>query len=237
MIDTHCHLLPGIDDGPREMTQALELAAGLARVGVRRVICTPHFSRRYPTSYERAVAQLEALALHLREAGIGLELGLGAELNAAMALEAPDAELRRRRIAPRHVLVELTRETPGTAVELICDRLERLGLAPVLAHPERSPAVRDQPHLLDAARDRGALIQVVAPSLAGEPGSGRARAAWRLLRSGRVDLLASDSHRPAHAERLRSVLELIRRELGEATLAELTDLNAQRMLAAEEGTE
>lgn len=236
MIDTHCHLLPGVDDGPRTITQALELAAGLARVGVHRVVCTPHFSRRFSADHARASAQRDELAARLREAGIELELELAAELTAAMALEASEEDLWPRRIGPRHLLVELTRETPAAALELVEERLAKLGLTPVLAHPERCPAVRDQPHLLDAARARGALVQVVAPSIAGAPDSARAQAAWRLLRSGRVDLLASDSHRPAHAERLRSALGNLRRELGETALVELTEAGPKRLLSAEART-
>lgn len=230
MIDTHCHLLPGIDDGPRDRAQALQLAAGLSRVGVSQVVCTPHFSRRFPTDHERALDLADELVAELRTAGIELQLAVAAELSPAMALEASDTELQQRRIGSRHVLVELVRETPVAVVGLIGDRLADLGLAPILAHPERCPAVRDQPHLLDAARARGALVQVVAPSLAAEPHSATTRSAWRLVRSGRVDLLASDSHRPAHAGRLRGALAKVGAELGAATVDALVRSNPQRLL-------
>ena len=75
--------------------------------------------------------------------------------------------------------------------------LERLAagrLVPIFAHPERCRAVQHDPSLLDGARSRGALVQVVAPSLAGRWGDAVWRAAWLLVETGVADLLASDAH-------------------------------------------
>ncbi|HZC28110.1 MAG TPA: CpsB/CapC family capsule biosynthesis tyrosine phosphatase, partial [Gaiellaceae bacterium] len=61
MIDTHCHLLPGLDDGPQRAVESVELARALARAGVQHVVCTPHVSRRYPTRPREAHERLEAV--------------------------------------------------------------------------------------------------------------------------------------------------------------------------------
>jgi len=224
VIDTHCHLLPGIDDGPRDAADAVALARQLADAGVRDAVCTPHFSLRYPTRHEDAAARLETLRGALADAGTPLRLGVAAEVSPEHALAAPDEALRERRLGPRHLLVELEPETPSGALELTLDRLDALGLVPVLAHPERCRAVRERPALLDDARAGGALVQVVAPSLAGRWGDEVAAAAWSLLADGRVDLVASDAHRArSGGSHLAHALQMLQARFGAAAVAELTE--------------
>jgi protein-tyrosine phosphatase len=127
-------------------------------------------------------------------------------------------------LGDRRVLVEVNRDTPAGFLELLLDRLGELELRLVLAHPERCPALHSQPHLIDHARSRGTLVQVVAPSLVGRWGETAAQAAWRLLESGRVDILASDAHRPSHSRfSLRQALPVLAQRLGATRLRMLTE--------------
>jgi protein-tyrosine phosphatase len=230
VIDTHCHLLPGIDDGPKTAVESVALARGLHQAGVRTVVCTPHLSRRFPTVYGSARTAFGSFAERLERAGVPLRLALAAELSSAAAVQAPANELRRRQLGNGYLLVELESGTAAGVVEVVVSHLSQLGLTPVFAHPERCRAVRAQPRVLDTARKAGALVQVVAPSLVGRSGDEAAAAAWRLLESGRVDLLASDSHRPAHAHRLERALAMVSERLGRSALAELTETNPARMI-------
>jgi protein-tyrosine phosphatase len=224
VIDTHCHLLPGIDDGPRDEDAALELARQLARDGVRTIVCTPHCSRRFPTDHDAAGERLEAVRAQLAAADVELRLELAAELSPAYALELPLDELSRRSIAGRFALVELHADTPVLFIRTAARRLAEGGLTAVFAHPERSRAIRRTPAVLAAARDEGSLFQVVAPSLVGRWGEDVRSAAWRLLESGRVDLLASDAHR-AHGDGslLRAARAHVERRLGAAAVRDLTE--------------
>jgi protein-tyrosine phosphatase len=232
VIDTHCHLLPGLDDGPRRLQESVALARQLVECGVRHVICTPHFTRRYPTDHRTAARRLDELRTVLDESGVPLKLGLAAEIGSAVAVQASRSELAQRRLGDRHLLVELERETPAGVVEPILARLAQLGCTPVLAHPERCANVRHRVSVIDDARRRGALIQVVAPSLVGRWGKEVERSAWGLLDSGRVDILASDSHRPRHGhDHLKTALALVAKRLGAEALQELTVLRPARILA------
>ncbi len=230
MIDTHCHLLPGVDDGTRSSSEAVALAGELRDAGVTTVVCTPHYSRRFPTDFAVARERLGELEQALSAAEIALELRLAAELSPAFALSLDPAALGQVTIGPRYVLVELEPATPAIAVQTIFEHLEAHDFLPVFAHPERCRSVVQDLSTLVAARDAGALVQVVATSVAGSWGRSVERAALGLLEAGRVDLLGSDSHRPGRtSRRLRDVLQLLGRRWGQDAVRRLT-VDAPRAL-------
>ncbi len=231
MIDTHCHLLTGLDDGPRSFNDSIRMARHLSATGVELVVCTPHFNARFPTPVETAVAALKRLGDALSTLEICLGLRLAAELDPASAIDASPAEIRNRRLAPGRVLVELVPGTTPKRIERIVERLAELDLAPVFAHPERCRAVQQQPGLLDGARSDGALIQVVASSLLPATSAAVGRTAWAMIETGRVDLVASDAHRPDSARLdLGQLREEIARRYGAPTAAELLSQAPARLL-------
>jgi protein-tyrosine phosphatase len=233
VIDTHCHLLPGLDDGTRSLGEAVALATELRDAGVTTVLCTPHLSRRFPTDLTVARERLTALVSELAAAAIALELRLAAELSPAFAVSLDAAALAEATIGGRYVLVELEPATPASAVETIFEHLQARSLKPVFAHPERCRSIAQDPRTLVAARESGALVQIVATSVAGSWGRAVERAALGLLEAGRVDLLGSDSHRPGRAgRRLRDVLQLLTRRWGDDVVRQLTVDGPRAVLGA-----
>lgn len=224
MIDTHCHLLPELDDGPPTLDDALALAAVLHQQGVRTVLCTPHLSRRYPTRGDQAEQAARALRTRLRSRGIALEVQVAAEVADDVAVSAPLEELQRRSVAGRYLLVEVLPATPAAFFALATTRLARAGLATIFAHPERSRAVQRDVQVLDDVRASGALVQVVAPSIVGRWGRAIEAAAWSLLESDRVDLIGSDAHgverRRCHLQR---AVKRVAERIGVDAAAELTE--------------
>jgi protein-tyrosine phosphatase len=232
VIDTHCHLLHSLDDGPKTEDDSVELARQLAKAGVRAVICTPHFSRRFRTELRPALQRITQLERLLLEAPIALALTLAAEVSPAFAVSEPMEELLPRTMGGRFLLVELEPDTPAAFLETAVDRLAGERLSPVFAHPERCRSVREQPRLLEEARAAGALIQVVAPSLTGRWGKDVGVAAWKLLDAGVVDLLGSDSHRPAETKtHLEVAAAEVEARYGREVLAELTEREPLRLLS------
>jgi protein-tyrosine phosphatase len=234
VIDTHCHLLPGVDDGPRDEREALALAARLVSEGVTRVLCTPHYSRLFVTLHEDAVERRRALQARLDALGIALETAVAAEIGPELAVSEPLEEIRRRSVAGRFTLIELLPDSPAGFLPLIQDRLASSGLVPIYAHPERCRALQRNPGLLDGVRRDGALVQVVAPSLIGRWGSDVEAAAWRLVDTGRADLLGSDAHGSKRRRpHLREACVLIAERLGLELVVELTERRPARVLAGQ----
>ena len=193
------------------MRESVELARQLAAAGVTAAVCTPHFSRRYPTPHRVARDRLAELDGLLLEAAIRVSLAVAAEVSPTLAVSSPARELVARSIGGRFLLVELERDTPAVFLDTALDQLAPMGLRPVFAHPERCRALRGRPRVLEEARAGGAVVQIVAPSLTGRWGDEIALAAWRLLDAGVVDLLGSDSHRPSpsltHLERAAALVD------------------------------
>jgi protein-tyrosine phosphatase len=224
LIDTHCHLLPRLDDGPGSDAEAVDLARRLSAEGTRHVLCTPHFSNLFPTAHGDAVQRLRGLLPLLEAAGVRLELSLAAEIGPGFAASAPIEALLERTIGGRFALVEVLPDTPPTALVAIRERFAEAGVGMILGHPERCRALHRHPAILDRLREEGALLQVVAPSLLGRWGRQVEAAAWRLVDTGRADLLGSDAHgMKRRRPHLREACELIERRLGGSVVAALTE--------------
>lgn len=231
MIDTHCHLLAGLDDGPRSFNDSIRMARRLAETGVDLAVCTPHYNARFPTPVAAAAVRFERLADALVTLEIPLGVRLAAELDPDTATRAPAGEIRSRRLASRFVLVELVPATTAAEIERVIARLGELELAPVFAHPERCRAVQKQPGLLDGARSDGALVQVVASSLIPTASGTAAATGWALLEAGRADLVASDAHRPESGRiQLGTLRDEIARRYGAEAAANLLTNAPGRLL-------
>jgi protein-tyrosine phosphatase len=202
VIDLHSHILPGLDDGARDLEEAMEIARSAVADGISVIAATPHVREDYPTTsraMENGVAHLTAA---LDRAGIELVLLPGGEL----ALEqfdrlSPD-ELRRFGLGgnPAYLLVETPYfEWPLSFGDVIF-RLAAAGFTPVIAHPERNAVVQHDLEPVAWLVRAGALVQVTAASLDGRLGSRTRACARRLLDAELVHLLGSDAHSPGLRE-------------------------------------
>jgi len=198
VIDLHCHVLPGVDDGVRSLDEAVELARAAAAEGVTAIAATPHVRDDYPTTadaMEDAVAHVnDALA----EKGIDVRVLPGGELALGRAAALDDAELRRFGLGgnPNLVLVEFPYYGwPLELGELVVE-LRTRGIVPLIAHPERSADAREHPERLRPLVLGGAFVQVTAASLDGRLGRTAQAGALRLLELELVHVIASDAHHP-----------------------------------------
>lgn len=222
LVDLHCHLIPGVDDGPATLEDALALARAMAAQGIAVAAATSHVDARHPNTAASLGGGRGALVGALAREGIALEVVAGAEIEASLSTTLCDEELAGLTLGGGPWLVI---ETPQFAYPTGLDgtiaTLRARGFEVVLAHPERSEHVRREPRLLEGAVRAGALAQINADSLVGDRGRARTGAAWRFIESGLGHLLASDAHsvggrRPLLAQARRAVAERVGEEAAES---------------------
>lgn len=190
MIDLHCHLLPGVDDGARSIDQAVAVLRRMAADGIREIALTPHLEASRVTEGPPP-AHDEAYAILSREAPSEVRLVRGAEVMLDRALTPRAVATRRITLGgTRFILVEFTRGVAAQSATTALAQLLKSGLTPLVAHPERYPAC--SPAIVQRWRDMGARTQVDANTIFMPTGRGdRAR---RLLAEGLADILAADNH-------------------------------------------
>jgi protein-tyrosine phosphatase len=197
-VDIHAHLLPGIDDGPRDLSSAVDMARAAAAASTITIAATPHLRIDFPNVKVGELAdRCVALRDVIRREQIPLRIVSGAEASLSWALEASDDELTLASYDQRGT--DLLIETPGE-VAAIGERLYGLRYRRfriTLAHPERSRHFQRDPKALQRLRDEGILLQVNAESLLFPRRSATRKLAGYLCREGLAHVLASDGHRAA----------------------------------------
>jgi len=198
MLDLHCHLLPGIDDGATDPAMALEMARIAADDGIRTVACTPHI---YPGMYENtgdgiraAIATLQAT---LDAEGIPLRLVQGADVHIDPGLVDG---IRAGRVptlnGSRYLLLEPPHHVAPPRFEQEIFQLMVAGIVPVITHPERLHWIEDNYAMFERLVRGGALMQVTAGAVTGRFGHRPQYWAHRMLAEGLVHILATDAHHP-----------------------------------------
>ena len=198
MIDLHSHLLPGLDDGARDLGESVAIARAMVDDGVRTVAATPHVRHDYPTSADAMEAALVLVRDAVVAAGWPLEVLGGGEiaLDALSAL-APGARARFGLGGnARLLLLEVPYEGWPIGLSQTVFELSVEGVVAVIAHPERNPEVQQRPDLLADVVRVGGVVQLTAASIDGRLGRAAARCARRLLELELAHLVASDAHAP-----------------------------------------
>jgi protein-tyrosine phosphatase len=201
MIDLHCHVLPGIDDGPATLEGAVALARLAAAGGTRVLVATPHVNSRYRNDAATIAVRVAELnerlaAEEVRTAdGHPLEVRTGAEIAVTMLPELDDAELSGLTLGGGPWLLVEPPFTPvAPHLDAILTGLLRSGRRVVLAHPERCPAFQRDHSALQRLVAGGMLTSVTAGSFAGQFGGEARRLACALAHEGLLHNVASDAH-------------------------------------------
>jgi len=223
VIDLHCHILPGIDDGAQSMQEALDMCRMAEADGITTIVATPHYQ---PVSCPWAATELNervaSLQDTLRMAGIALTILPGAEL--PLFPELPgllknDPYLTINRSS--YFLVEFRPHAiPANAMPFLIT-LIKSGLVPVIAHPERCDWFARHPDFFDELLGLGALFQLTAGSILGEFGTGVQEFSLGLIRKGMIHVIASDGHNrsdrpPLLAQAVTMVADLVGTACAEA---------------------
>ena len=220
MIDLHNHLLPGIDDGAKQVEETLEFLRLARRDGITSVTATPHMK---PGVYDNTRASIMAAIEKVREAARGDEAGEVALLPGAEVYFTADVADRFRRgelmtvaDAGRYLLLELPYQQIPMRVDDTIFQLRLAGVTPIMAHPERVAYYLEDFDRVEASVRLGALTQVTGASITGRFGSKAREFALRMLERDLIHILASDSHdvryRPPTLSEARVVVARMRGE-------------------------
>lgn len=234
MIDLHCHLHFGVDDGPKDERDALALARGLVDAGVTTVATTSHVRPDKGWRNTRAVQETlaERLDALLDGAGVALRRVRAAEHYLDVELLGPDLE---ERAVPygdsRTILVELPYQGAPPDLLSLLFQIRRRGYFVLLAHLERYAYVVDDDGMLDRITSAGHLVQVNLGSLAGAYTSAHKKAAWKLVDQGLASVASSDCH---HVDDVKTYLrdgrKLLEKRIGASKAQRLLVENPQKIL-------
>jgi protein-tyrosine phosphatase len=231
MIDLHCHLLPGIDDGPETLEESLELCRIAVSDGITRAIVTPHIHPgRWSNTRESIERDCASLRAELDQREIPLRLGFAAEVRLT---DEVMGQVEREEIpfygevdGYRIMLLEFPHGHVIPGSEQLVAWLMRRNVRPMIAHPERNRQVMRDPGLLQPFLDAGCWLQITGGSVLGQFGERAQYISRQLLLDDQVAVVASDGHnRKARQPVLRHAFIRIAADYGQERAARLMQDN------------
>ena len=221
MIDLHCHILPGVDDGAAIWEIAFEMCRMAAADGIRHIVATPHANFEYP--YDRA--QHLVLLEELRTGSQGIvELSLGCDFHLSYE------NLQQVRASPetytisntKYLLVELSDFAVPSSMGRVFMDLCSAGLRPIITHPERNPFLQRKPEMVLEWVKQGCLTQLTANAITGFWGPQATKTARWLLDHDAAHVVSSDAHNASsRAPVLSPAVKLLHKWVGEERTRQL----------------
>ncbi len=195
-VDIHCHLLPGLDDGPAVLDEALAMAEMAVADGIGTIIATPHqlgnFARNAGTTIRLAAGKFQQL-LDQRRVPLRVLPGADVRIEPDLVRKIRSGEVLTLGDRRRHMLLELPHDV-YVPLDRLLTELKSAGLIGVLSHPERNRGLLNQPGVLRPLVERGCLLQVTAASLTGSFGSAVRTFSEALIEQGLVHFVSTDAH-------------------------------------------
>ena len=238
MIDIHCHILPGIDDGSADMDESLAMAHIAANSGTREIIATPHFRGE-----EQGLAQLPKILSRYRHFARALartEIPITVYPGAEILCLPQTPRLARQRELPtladtNYLLVEFYFDESAEYMDGILRQIHDCGYRLVVAHPERYSAIQRDPALAERWSRLGHCLQINKGSLLGAFGDRVQCTATALLEDGSARLIASDAHGIARRTTdMRPLRQWLGRECPAEIAAILLEENPRRLIRGED---
>ena len=222
MIDIHTHILPNVDDGATSTGESLQMIERMERDGVTHIVATPHCNQNAPLFREDIkprVEELNALLVSLKSQATvlaGSEISLFSDADFRAHYES--GEFCHLGDTPLYSLIEFpwsNEEVPKNALETIDWMISR-GTTPIIAHPERTPFLRESPRFIQELVSRGAILQLTSDSVCGFGSTQSKTMSEMILRAFEPVVLASDSHNLERCSRLSAGYDQVAQKFGSA---------------------
>lgn len=195
MIDIHSHILPGVDDGAKNLKESIEMAKVAVKEGITKIVASPHhYTSRFYNPKEEIIPKVEHLNQALQKEDIPLEVLVGQEVRIGDWIN----EYKNDQIATInndiYVLIEFPSNHVPRYAEQLFYEIQMVGLIPIVVHPERNSQIIEQPEKLYSLIEKGAISQVTAASVAGYFGKKIQKFSFQLIESNLTHIVASDAH-------------------------------------------
>lgn len=197
MIDVHSHILPGIDDGPKDPKESILIIKGLSEIGFKTMVLTPHLDPvRLEDETEAINKRYEEFGKIASESGITAPLFLGSEIvfEPSFMKSDPKPPLAFEIKGKRYQLIELLPVIHPVAFEIYSDYVKKHGLIPIIAHAERLQRLESDNKLKSKLKEMGFLFQVNVTSFANRIKKEFHENAKNLLKENAIDIMATDCH-------------------------------------------
>lgn len=214
IIDIHCHILPGVDDGARNMEEAEKLLRMQKRMGVHRIVLTPHYA---PGMFTPSVSQIHTSFHELKPVAqkMGVQLFLGREYHVSLGFESDVLNCQLPTIADTsYVLIEFSRKNSYYTIRNVAERMLQQRYLPVIAHIERYPCLRMMKHVEELCC-MGVFLQLNAGTVITRREKEDREYCWKLMKQELIHFIASDAHRiNTRKPNLGKCYELVKKKMG-----------------------
>lgn len=197
MIDLHCHILPGIDDGAKDMKDSIDIAREAVAEGITHILATPHYKNGHWDNEKKDILTLvEELQEELDARDIPLTIFPGQEvrINGELFEDLTEDKIQFIDEGKQYVLIEFPTPSIPAYTESLFFELQKKGITPVIVHPERNHAVLKDPNVLLPFIEKGVLAQLTAASYTGGFGKSIQKVSKQLVEANLVHFIASDAH-------------------------------------------
>lgn len=234
-MDLHCHLLPQVDDGARDLAESIEMARKAVQQGITTIVATPHhLNNQYENPKHSIIGKVDELNQVFQAEKIDLKVLPGQEVRIhGELLEGYEFE----EILPvnhsQYVLVEFSSShVPRYTDQLFFD-MQLNGLTPIIVHPERNQQIVEQPEVLYQLVKKGALTQVTAASVCGDFGKKIKSFSLQLIEASLTHIIASDAHNTGNRTfKMKEAYSLIQEKYGNELVYMLKE-NAELVIAGQ----
>ncbi|MGV3083901.1 tyrosine-protein phosphatase [Enterococcus dispar] len=220
MIDLHCHILPGIDDGAEDLAASIAMAEKAISQGITHILCTPHHNNgKYSNPKSTVVPRVLALQAELDKRNLPLTVLEGQEVRITGELieDIKNNEILFTDLDDTYILIEFPTMDVPAYTEDIFFQLRGMGKIPIIVHPERNAKFREDSNRLMEYLDMGCLAQLTAPSYVGTFGKSIQKTAKEMVKHNLVQMVASDAHGVNKRNfYLKEAYEAIAKDFGEA---------------------
>ncbi|MDB5192267.1 MAG: histidinol phosphatase [Segetibacter sp.] len=208
-VDMHSHLLPGLDDGLKELETTVAFIKDLHALGYRKLICTPHIlSDLYPNSKETILPKLQLVREAVAKAGIPIQIEAAAEYMVDHEFSELIQNSKKDDLltfGENFILIEMSYLAASPNIEQTIFDLRMLQLQPIFAHPERYSYFHKKFDQYERFKELGCKLQLNLLSLSGGYGPDVKKVGEKLVKAGLIDYVGTDMHHERHLEMLKDL--------------------------------